>query len=106
MTQDELVAAWAPKFEKAHVDLDELRRDVLPWVSALDLAGVTPLVAADFFATAVRSRRAAPGPDGLPYPAWAVAGEFGAATIAEAELDLKSGRFPPLLWNSAVRLFI
>ncbi len=72
----------------------------------LDLAGVTPPAASDFLSTTRRARSSAPGPDDLPYLAWAAAGECGAVTIADVELDLRSGRPPPIWWNAAVWLFM
>ena len=51
-------------------------------------------------------KASAPGPDGIPYGAWAALGFFGAQLLYEAYLALVNGRPPPEGFNFSLMVFL
>ncbi len=47
----------------------------------------------------------APGPDGIPYGAWAGSGIVSGRTLASMEQLLRFGMLPPVSFNETFRVF-
>ena len=76
-----LSAAWSDTFSakaSCSATADEV---VSRWARPLDFSGVSPPSREYFKLAASRARSSAPCRDGLPYEAWAAAGEYGASTL-------------------------
>ena len=73
----------------------------------LDFSGVAPPTVDDFRAAASWARSSAPGRDGIPYEAWAAAGDSGASTLHAVCCSLLQGvPIPmPISFNDGVMVF-
>ena len=65
-----------------------------------------PLWEEDLCCFMSRAVGSAPGPDGLPYSAWAAAGVHGARTLALLEEHLRSGLRMPFGFNALLKVFL
>ena len=100
-----LSAAWSDTFS-AKPSCGATAEEVISrWACPLDFGGVSPPSVEDFKAAASRARSSAPGRDGLPYSAWAAAGDAGASTLHAVCCSLLQGVPMPLSFNDGVMVF-
>ena len=88
-TPEELAAAlgkgWAPTFAVVPpCDPDLVLEYVGRWAVALPWCRSAPPSSADYLNFLAHAKDTAPGEDGLPYAAWAAAGQRGAETLFRA----------------------
>ena len=76
-----LSAAWADTFSAKPACRLTAEEVIARWARPLDFSGVSPPSVEDYKDVSSRARSSAPGRDGLPYEAWAAAGDVGAVTL-------------------------
>lgn len=59
----------------------------------------TPFDYLDFLNRPLRESK--PGPDGIPYEAWAATGALGVETLSQADSEMRCGSEPPLIFNES-----
>ena len=101
-----LGVAWAPTFEKQG-KLDPAVHDFLSnlhsWSDAVEQP---PPGVNKFKASIIFAKPSEPGPDGIPYSAWAACVDASAATLFEANVCLLSGGFLGFDFNEQFAIFI
>lgn len=98
---DAVRAHWLPIFQAAGADSPELREEVKQWATRWNFTQLTPPDAECMQRQLQRSRRTAPGPDGVPYAMWKAAGLGGARTLCMLLAAFADGEEPPADFNAA-----
>ena len=92
-----LAQFWAPRFAAKTMDTEAARDLVEDYVNPFDFSTIAPVSPEDFQMAASKSKKwSAPGPDGIPFGAWAVTGDQGAMTLYKVAMALEDGEAPPL----------
>lgn len=101
-----LMAHWAPAFRPQQTQRRLAQALARVYVQGDDGAE-WPFPTAGAFGTILRrARPSAPGPDGLPYRAWPVAGPSSWHTLVTMTLYLTSGAKPPPSWGASRSVFL
>ena len=91
-----LHTGWAPTFAKSEVDEHLGKLIAERFCSEYDWSLFTDAEISDFLNFLSKVPHSAPGPDGIPYIAWRMAGYEGAETLYLLYLLFNSGAPPPL----------
>ena len=100
-----LSAAWSDTFSAQPSCMATAEEVIARWARPLDFSRVSPPSVEDFKTAASRARSSAPGRDGLPYEAWAAAGDSGASTLHAVCCSLLQGVPMPISFNDGVMVF-
>ena len=102
---DALRTAWAPTFDKKHVDIEGSKVFLDAYARPLDFSVSRPPGVQDYVNFLERAKHSAPGIDGLPYGAWRRAGPCGAQTLFGIGQYMMAGSTMPIGFNDSSTAF-
>ena len=100
-----LASAWAPIFSTKIVDEGQARSFCAKWCAPLASHLLKPISNASVRSFLRSAKHSQPGPDGVPYLAWEVAGDVGAETLRGVNDFLASGYSMPITFSDQLLLF-
>ena len=92
-------------FKSKPIDSQGARSFVQQYADKWDLSVVRELSSRDISSFLCGVSDSALGPDGISYSFWKAAGPYGASTLFEFDLSMKSSAMPPLTFNSSLMVF-
>ena len=87
---------WAPVFDQKTVATTMFEPILSKHATKLDFRNIPPPSASDYINLAWRCKNSKPGPDGIPYLAWGVAGTSAGDTLAHIALHMAAGYRLPM----------